>query len=475
MQLKSFLSFLAIFLVFNRASRSETNNSWKYIGARPASINKPDYSIFSPQVFKFTVPQRGFYGILLQGPFKKGLFRKMALKVKTSKDLQLLLTVEESGGQEYLQFLQCKANKINFFSLHPGDFKLTKGKRDKNRRLDWVRARGIALASYDAFHKTSREIFLVRTQLVRKNFRRKDYYRPKRKMKSFDLYLLNYLEKGIRQLTRTQKDSEIYPHASPDGEKLTYTLLSRDVDGDGGLLMESRDEEAARIAIFDLKTNKSRILPTPEGSRYSSFLPDGKRLLLLAPHNKKRSCDIFLYNLADEELTNLTKSRRINERQPSIMGDTIFHIRSNRDNIGIYANKFDLKARRAIYSISSQYFLLGPRLSPNRELLAFSRRNRLDSKLAPGEWNLKVLDLKNHRLRHLTNAGAADLYPTWSYDSKNLFFARTILERGITSIYIIDVQNYHTRKLIEIENMQLTMPCPLNQNGDIIVSGWKKN
>ncbi|MFQ5485944.1 MAG: hypothetical protein ACE5DO_11520, partial [Desulfobacterales bacterium] len=162
---------------------------------------------------------------------------------------------------------------------------------------------------------------------------------------------------------------ESSPVFSPDGRFIAYTSENHDAKGD--------------IFLLDLKDPQTRTVrltgpDTEDGA--PSFSPDGKKLYF---HQKKADDpDRTIVSLGIDQRTDLHHKKLMPEKLP-IGGDGAF-----------------------------------PSISPDGLMLAFVSYRYNDS------GDIFVFDLKTKKVQPVTFGPYIDFFPSWSEDSKHIFFSR---------------------------------------------------
>ena len=166
---------------------------------------------------------------------------------------------------------------------------------------------------------------------------------------------------------------ESSPVFSPDGRFIAYTSENHDAKGDI-FLLDLKDPRARPVRLTGQETE--------DGA--PSFSPDGKKLYF---HQKRTADpDRTIVSLNIDHRTDLHHKKLIPEKLP-IEGDGAF-----------------------------------PSISPDGLMLAFVSYRYDDA------GDILVLDLQTKKVRSVTTGPYMDFFPSWSSDSKHIFFSRFAID-----------------------------------------------
>ena len=120
-----------------------------------------------------------------------------------------------------------------------------------------------------------------------------------------EIYIINVDGTGLRQFTENYWQ---FPKWSPAGDKIAYRSAVR-------------WEDPNRLYISNEDGSDTMIVPVISGVFTYSWSPDGSKIAISASRNALQpetpNYDIYVFDLLDQNVTNLTNSEPANEYHPA--------------------------------------------------------------------------------------------------------------------------------------------------------------
>ena len=176
---------------------------------------------------------------------------------------------------------------------------------------------------------------------------------------------------------------DFHPAYSPDGRKLAY------------ISSEDRDYRLPRLIIYDLDTGERRTLDGWVDTRVS-WSPDGEKVYFL--RNRRGHNDLAVYDLDSEKERLLSAGLRARDPHVSPDGKQIAFSRLHDGNANLCLIKVDGTGLRQLTDFEDGAQIYAPRWSPDGESLLFSLFRghdrdiamiRADSPAKPKDWGLR--------------------------------------------------------------------------------------
>ena len=244
-----------------------------------------------------------------------------------------------------------------------------------------------------------------------------------------ELYLVDYDGYNLRRLTRDNKIN-ILPKWSPDGEQIIYTSY----------LYNNPD-----LFSLNIVKNRRSVVSKYQGlNATGSFSPDGKKILLTL--SKGKFPNLYLISVSGEILQRMTDGANI-DTSPVFApnGQEIVFISDRSGYPQLYIMNVD---GGNVRKLTTSGFCDSPAWSPRGDKIVFTMRQ------SKGNYDLYVYDIPTAKITKLTNNQRNNENPTWSPDGRFVVFYSNRSGKG--EIYIMAIDGYGTRKLVEMPGASYT-------------------
>ena len=223
-------------------------------------------------------------------------------------------------------------------------------------------------------------------------------------------------------------------HAHVNSGRILVSEYRQDLNGDG-----RRDEaDLASSDVSIISMDGSQWFPVAHRPGYDItpvWSPDGYQVLYSSDRdNRTGFLDLYVYDLRDDSLRNLTRTVDAIEGDPHWVGDQIVFNRIRSDGTArLWIMQADGSEQRQLTNPSYSGRSVGmypfgdfdPKLSPDGGTVVFERH--LDDDLMiygnnVGNWDIFTVDVVTGVERVLVGGAGVDVVPTWSPDGGSLAY-----------------------------------------------------
>jgi|GEM_PF-1328961 len=235
-----------------------------------------------------------------------------------------------------------------------------------------------------------------------------------------EIFVMNVDGSGITAISNSAGDDRD-PCWSPDGKKIVF---KSERDGNSEIYLMNADG-----------SEQIRLTNTPENEHHPDWSPNGQKIVFSRTMPDKTS-DLFIINLAGEEIARLTDTSKSVESYPdwSPDGSQIVYSAFGGEESGIFVMNSDGSNPHLIMAGPLHY----PKWSPDGKWIAF------DGDPAGCKFEVYIMKANGTQARQVTNhpggCGGYNKCPSWSPDGKRLvYFSTNRSSTPGSDIFIINI------------------------------------
>jgi WD40-like Beta Propeller Repeat len=266
-------------------------------------------------------------------------------------------------------------------------------------------------------------------------------------------------------------------HVHVHGQRIVFSEYLQDVNGDG--LMNEADLASSQVSVMNLDGTGYQAIAHRDGYNIVPvWSPDGNAVLFSSDRdNQSGFLDLFVFDLANGALRNLTATNDALEGDPDWVGNSIVFNRLRSDGVArLWMMNADGTGQRQLTNPSYPTQSTGlypfgdfdPKLSPDGHYVVFERH--LDNDLvwngmSLGNWGIYVLDLATGEERLLAGGHGVDVVPTWSPDGQQVVYWEMYPQHG--TLFIVPLSGGTPRQLFAARpDLQAEQPDWYVENGE---------
>ncbi|NMM48570.1 S41 family peptidase [Marinigracilibium pacificum] len=231
---------------------------------------------------------------------------------------------------------------------------------------------------------------------------------------------------------------------SPDGSKLAYTDKSRLYR----TWKRYRGGMAPDITVFDLKDNSHRLIATSDANEELPMWA-GEKIYFLSDRGPEKRYNLWVYDLNNESITQLTNFSEFDVHMPSIGPEEIVFEADGKLHLYSLSNGNIKTVGINIISDQSNLMVKTEKVHKNLQSASISYDGKRAIVEARGD--LFSVPAEDGPVINLTNtSGVAERYPSWSPNGK--YIASWSDKNGEYNLQLIDLENGEKKILTDYEN-----------------------